>query len=317
MSYIKEKTNIDYLGFSATPIRCTQTNQSRILDIFGNKQDYSILYEYSYYQALANNDICPIKYQVINIETSDLVNDDDDKHNDGNIDEDKDDENLTKSKILSVDAYLKVWNQINQNIITKTNFKKGIFWFKSRKDLLKYYIFAKTNIKDFTFIPTFSTTSNDYKIILDLIKKADLTDYNFSNAIDYFLALKSNCILLSVFRFTEGSDDDRLEFGVKLFYSSSLTDPLNESQKMGRFCRWFENNPNGVKKFGYYASLEIVDNQEEIRKSLINRFKSWITFVRAHSTSQSTTIIKSKEQIEKEIREIIDLYVNIDTISIF
>lgn len=314
MDFVKEKTNVDYLGFSATPIRCSQTNQSRILDIFGNKQDFSILYEYSYYQALVNKNICPIKYQVINIETSDLVADEDN--------EDKDENNLTQSqsqcKILSSDAYLKVWKQINQNIISKTNFKKGIFWFKSRKDLLKYYIFAKTNIKDFTFIPTFSTSTTDNKIILDLIKKADLTDYDFPNAITNFLALKSNCILLSVFRFTEGSDDDRLEFGVKLFYSSSLTDPLNESQKMGRFCRWFENNPNGVKKFGYYASLEIVDNQEEIRKSLINRFKSWISFVRSHSTSTaSTNLPKPKEQIEKEIRTIIDLYVDIDTISTF
>lgn len=317
MAHIKEKTNVDYLGFSATPIRCSNTNQSRILDIFGNKKDYSILYEYSYYQALTNKDICPIKYQVINIETTDLVNDDEDDGDDGN--EDKD-ENLTQSqyKILSQDAYLKVWKQINKNIISKTNFKKGIFWFKSRKDLLKYYIFAKTNIKDFTFIPTFSTSTADNKIILDLIKKADLSDYDFPNAISNFLAIKSNCVLLSVFRFTEGSDDDRLEFGVKLFYSSSLTDPLNESQKMGRFCRWFENNPCGVKKFGYYASLEIVDNQEEIRKSLINRFKSWISFVRAHSNSTvSSNIIKPKEQIEKEIREIIDLYVDIDTISTF
>ena len=315
MAYVKEKTNVDYLGFSATPIRCSQSNQSRILDIFGNKQDYSILYEYSYYQALTNKDICPIKYQVINIKTSDLVNDEDNGDEDNN-----EDDNLTQTqcKILSQDAYLKVWKQIEQNIISKTNFKKGIFWFKSRKDLLKYNIFAKSNIKDFTFIPTFSTSATDNKIITDLIKKADLSDYDFSNAISNFLALKSNCILLSVFRFTEGSDDDRLEFGVKLFYSSSLTDPLNESQKMGRFCRWFENNPNGVKKFGYYASLEITDNQEEIRKSLINRFKSWISFVRSHSTSSiSSNTIKPKEQIEKEIKEIIDLYVDIDTISTF
>jgi hypothetical protein len=230
MAHIKEKTNVDYLGFSATPIRCSQTNQSRILDIFGNKQDYSILYEYSYYQALMNKNICPIKYQDINIETSDLVNDND------NDDGDDNEDNLiqTQCKILSSDAYLKVWKQIEQNIISKTNFKKGIFWFKSRKDLLKYYIFVKTNIKDFTFIPTFSTTSNDSKIILDLIKKADLTNYDLPNAISNFLALKSNCILLSVFRFTEGSDDDRLEFGVKLFYSLTLTDPLNESQKNGK-----------------------------------------------------------------------------------
>lgn len=313
MTWVKEKTNVNYLGFSATPIRCSQSNQTRILDIFGNKQDYSILYEYPYYSALTNKDICPIKYQIVNIQTSDLVNDDEPDLNDNT-----ENDNLVQYKILSPDAYLKVWKQINQNIIAKTNFKKGIFWFKSRKDLLKYYIFAKSNIKDFVFFPTFSTQSVDNPIITDLIKKADLTDYDLPNSISNFIATKSNCILLSVFRFTEGSDDDRLEFGVKLFYSSSLSDPLNESQKMGRFCRWFENNPNGVKKFGYYASLEIGDNMEEIRKSLINRFKSWISFVRTNSTSNTpNNLIKTKEQIEKEIRTIIDLYVDIDTISTF
>lgn len=318
MEYIKSNTNVNYLGFSATPVRCSQTNQSRILDIFGNKQDYNILYEYSYYQALINKDICPIKYQVINIETSDLVNDEEEKDEKEENEENEEYNDLTKCKILSPDAYLKVWNQINKNIISKTNFKKGIFWFKSRKDLLKYYIFAKSNIKDFVFFPTFSTQSTDNKIITDLIKKADLSDYDLPNSISNFISTKSNSILLSVFRFTEGSDDERLEFGVKLFYSSSLSDPLNESQKMGRFCRWINNDPNGIKKFGYYASLEISDNKEEIRKSLINRFKSWIGFVRSHSTSNiSNNLIKPKEQIEKEIKTIIDLYVDIDTINTF
>lgn len=314
MAFIKDKTNVNYLGFSATPVRCSQSNQTRILDIFGNKQDYLILYEYSYYQALTNKNICPIKYQIVNIQTSDLINDNDDDNNSDN----NSDNNLTQYKILSPDAYLKVWKQINQNIIAKTNLKKGIFWFKSRKDLLKYYIFAKSNIKDFVFFPTFSTQSVDNKIICDLIKKANLSDYDLPNSISNFIATKSNCILLSVFRFTEGSDDDRLEFGVKLFYSSSLSDPLNESQKMGRFCRWINNDPNGVKKCGYYASLEITDNRDEIRKSLINRFKSWISFVRSNSTSCiSNNLIKPKEQIEKEIRTIIDLYVDIDTIKTF
>lgn len=317
MSHIKEKTKVNYLGFSATPIRCSQSNQTRILDIFGNKQDYSILYEYSYYQALTNKDICPIKYQVIQIETSDLEDDLDDNEFDDDLDETIIDDKA-KTKILSEKAFLKVWNQINSNIVNKTNFKKGIFWFKSRKDLLKFYIWACKNIKDFKLIPTLSVSKTDKQTIKELINKANLSDYDFDNAISNFIDLKSNAILLSVFRFTEGADDDYLEFGVKMFYSSSLSDPLNESQKMGRFSRWLQGNPNGVKKCGYYASLEISDNLEEIKKSLINRFKSWIGFVRTHGTNFTNhNQIKTKEQIQKEIREIIDMYVDIDTIKLF
>lgn len=316
MKYIKDKTSVDYLGFSATPIRCSQTNQTRILDIFGNKKDYSILYEYSYYQALVNKDICPVKYQIIQIETADLEDDD--------IDNDMDEDDLVnledknKSKILSEKAYGKVWNQININIITKTNFKKGIFWFRSRKDLLKFYIWAKKYINEFNFIPTMSVSKSDNNTIQNLIKNAKLSNYNFDNSISNFLTIKSNCILLAVFRFIEGSNDDYLEFGVKIFYSFALSDPLNESQRMGRLSRWIGGDPEGIKQCGYYASLEIVDNYDEIKKSLINRFKSWIGFVRTYSSNQNNqNIIKNKEQIEKEIKEIIDLYVDIDTIKTF
>jgi hypothetical protein len=328
MSYIKEKTSVNYIGFSATPIRCSQTNQTRILDIFGNKKDYSIFYEYSYYQALINKDICPIKYQVVEIETSDLVddtddNDDDIENNFNNKDnnlQSNTNNNVSQSKILSQQAYLKVWNKLNTQIISKTNFKKGIFWFRSRSDLLKYYIWANANIKDIKFIPTISVSKADNQNILNLVKKADLTDYNFDNAISQFIDIKSNCVLLSVFRFVEGSDDDRLEFGVKMFYSTCLSDPLNESQKMGRFSRWFGNDPNGVKKCGYYASLEISGDLEQIKKSLINRFKSWISFVRSFSSNSNNLTdnkIKTKDEIQKEIKLILDLYVDIDTINTF
>ena len=316
MLWIKDKTKVNYLGFSATPVRCCLTNQNRMLDIFGNKQDYSILYEYSYYQALTNKDICPIKYQVITISLDDLESETNSDNSDSE-DDTSNTKNITQSKVLSEKSFGKVWTQINNQIILKTNFKKGIFWFKSRKDLLKYYIFIKSYVKEFNFIPTFSTKPKENKTISKLIKKVGLTDYDLNNSINDFLSIKSNCILLSVFRFTEGSDDDLLEFGIKMYWSNCLSDPLNESQKMGRFSRWINNDPHGLKKFAYYASLEISDNTVEIRNSLINRFKSWISFVRSFSSNSANKEIKPKEQVEKEIREIIDLYVDIDTIQMF
>jgi hypothetical protein len=64
---------------------------------------------------------------------------------------------------------------------------------------------------------------------------------------------------------------------------------------MGRFNRWHNNKPDGLKKIGYYGSLEISDNKEEIRNSLIQRFKSWITFARSYDKGTSG---KSKETKE-------------------
>jgi hypothetical protein len=188
------------------------------------------------------------------------------------------------------------------------------------KDILNPDGTWSMTIKDFKFIPTMSVSKADNLNLLNLVKKADLVNYDFDNAISHFIGIKSNCVLLSVFRFVEGSDDDRLEFGVKMFYSTCLSDPLNESQKMGRFSRWFGNNPNGIKQCGYYASLEISGDLDQIKKSLINRFKSWISFVRSFSSNSNNLVdnkIKTKEQIQKEIKVILDLYVDIDTINTF
>ena len=74
MNYIKSNTNIDYIGLSATPIRLTYKNQSNIINIFGDKKDYNILYNYPYYEALENKFICPVKYVIIKINENDLIN---------------------------------------------------------------------------------------------------------------------------------------------------------------------------------------------------------------------------------------------------
>ena len=77
-------------------------------------------------------------------------------------------------------------------------------------------------------------------------------------------------------------------------YFSLKNEPLNESQKMGRLCRWFENNPNGIKKCGYYGSIELFNNPEDIKKSLIMRFRSWIKFI------ELNTKISSNENKNKQ-----------------
>ena len=130
MKYIKDNTNVNYLGFSATPVRLNYDSQTNILDIFGDKTNYNVIYEYTYYEAIKNKHICPVRYSMIDITSEDLVADDD---------EDEEDDEKKQAKILSTKSYKKVWKQIKTNIIEKTNFKKGILYFRSRKDLLKFY----------------------------------------------------------------------------------------------------------------------------------------------------------------------------------
>ena len=343
MTHIKNKTTSNFVGFSATPVRCSQSNQSRMLDIFGNNdndKDFNILYEYSYSSALINKDICPIKYQVIEIESADLVTDPDDLADsddltdsndlaDQDMQKDLDSNNKNYKKVLSPDSYIKIWKQVYTKIISKTNFKKGIMWFRSRKDLLKYYLVMKSHDLNFTLVPTISISSCENKIISNLIKESGLSDYDFSNSINKFLQIQTNCILLSVYRFTEGADDDRLEFGINMYWSNTFdSDPLTQAQKMGRFNRWVNGDPNGIKQCGYYASLEISNNTESIRKSLINRFRSWIAFARTYSSSsqsgdQKNSILdlihdqNDKDVKEKEIIELVTMFVDIQTLNFY
>ena len=84
------------------------------------------------------------------------------------------------------------------------------------------------------------------------------------------------------------------------------------------YTRWFNNDPNGIKQIGYYGSLEITNSIEIVKKSLIQRFKSWIIFARTYSTftfGEKTHV--NKEQKEKEILELIQMYVDIDTLQIY
>ena len=73
MTWVKANTLLNYLGFSATPIRFNRFNQTKTMEVFGDKNDYNILSEYSYYSALTTKAICPIKYTPIEILYTDLI----------------------------------------------------------------------------------------------------------------------------------------------------------------------------------------------------------------------------------------------------
>ena len=144
MTWIKANTSLNYLGFSATPIRFNRFNQTKTMEVFGDKNDYNILSEYSYYSALTTKAICPIKYTPIEISYTDLI---DGKLDDDIVDDDNDDKNVIY-KVLSPDAYDKVWKQIDKNIISKLHFKRGILWFGCRIDMLNFYNMRILNVSN-------------------------------------------------------------------------------------------------------------------------------------------------------------------------
>jgi superfamily II DNA or RNA helicase len=311
MIWIKNNTNLNYIGFSATPVRLNRINQTKTLQIFGDNDNFDILSEYSYYSALIDKAICPIKYMPIEISYIDLIddiNDDDDENSD-----DEDTKNIIY-KVLSPNTFEKIWSQIEKNIISKLHFKKGIIWFRTRIDMLRFYNKMKNKINNYKLFPTMSIKSNENKQMKNLIKQSELCENDFKLAIDNFEKQNNNSILLSIMRATEGFDDDKTEFGIRL-YHSNIIDPLNESQRMGRFNRWYKNNPKEIKQFGYYASLEISDNKEEIKKSLIQRFKSWIIFAKTYSSISKFDKIQKTKDEEKEIKKIIELYIDSDLLK--
>ncbi len=243
MNHIKTNTQTNYLGFSATPIRCNPDNQNNTIEIFGLNQDFNILYEYSYHSALVNKDICPIKYCPIEINLDDLVED-------VIVEDENQDPNQKITMALSEKAFSKVWTEINKKIVSKTHFRKGIFWFKTRKHMMKFYCQMSPIIRDFKLIPTMSISTKESVQLTELVTESELKITDFDNGINTFLNSNSNAILLAVGRASEGFDDDKLEFGVRMYYSTQV-DPLNESQRMGRFNRWYQNNTNGLKTQGY------------------------------------------------------------------
>lgn len=305
MKYIKDNTNVNYIGFSATPVRLNYDSQANILDIFGDKQDYNVIFEYTYYEAIKNKHICPIRYNMIDINIEDLIYDE--KDNDNNeIDK-------MQTKVLSRKSYKKVWDQIETQIISKTNFKKGILYFRSRKDLLKFYNKMKNKITDFKLFPTISNSSNENDIINELIKESGLSSNDFENSITEFKNENNNAILLSVFRATEGFDDDKIEFAVRMYFSYSVN-VLMETQRMGRIIRLYQNNLNSVKKYGYYATLEINNDVELIKKSLIKRFRSWIQFAKTYNKKKKN---RDQNDKKKEIKEIITTYFDVKQLKLY
>ena len=297
MTKIKTLTKVNVIGFSATPLRCQKWHRDKTEKLFSNdKQHLNLLYEYSYYDALINNNICPIEWCPMMLEQDDL------------IEEDRDDEDGKKCKILNSKSYAKVWKHICDNIINISFRKKGILWFRTRRDLLMFYLFMKHELKDFKVFCSISYEKGDDAH--DMVLKCELDKEHLDSAIGDFCKYDKNALLFAVNRATEGFNDDTIDFCCRMYYSTTI-DPVTETQRMGRLNRWYKNDPSQKKK-GMFVTLEIA-NIEEMRKSIIARLKSWITFARSYNGGNKSDSDKKNEQMMK----IINTYVNAEILETY
>lgn len=305
MTKIKNETKVNVIGFSATPLRCQKFHRERTEKLFSNEDCHlNILHEYSYYDALVNLDICPIEWTPISMKQNDFVDaeDNENEENDG----DCCDIVGKKYKVLSNKSYSKVWKNITDNIIQKSFKRKGVLCFRQRRDLLLFYKYMCDELNDFSIYISISYEKGDN--VGDLVRECGLTKEHFDNAINEFIEEDDNALLFVVNRATEGFNDDIIDFFVRMYYSI-CTDPVAETQRMGRLNRWFNNDPSKKKK-GYFVTLEISDI-EDIRKSIILRLKSWIIFARSYGNNGGNGSVKKIEQME----EIINKYVSADILK--
>jgi hypothetical protein len=160
---------------------------------------------------------------------------------------------------------------------------------------------------------TMSYSNKDDEEIIKMINKCKLSKKDFDEGISNFLKCKESAIMMTVFRCCEGFDDDRIDFSVRM-YSSNQNDPVLETQRIGRLNR-YPNNDSTINKIGYFCTLELNNNIDDIRKSLIKRFKSWILFAKSYGNATEKKITKDERQYE--LKKILEDYIDIDTLKMY
>lgn len=313
VNHIKTNSNCNVIGLSATPLRCQSKHKKNTEDLFSTNNNINILYEYSYYDALIQNkDICPIRWKPISLNLSDFVEIEKEKEIDNNPDSDTYIKEI-KYKQLKPESYIKVIQILSKNIFDTSFRKKGIFWFRNRKELLSFYENMKSKLKYFIIFCTMTFDTSDTETIKKFVKNNNLTKEHFDTAITKFLKQDRNSILFAVGRCCEGFDDDKIDFCVRMYYSLNI-DPVLETQRMGRLNRWYNNDIN-EKKIGYFCTLEIKDDINEMKKNIMKRLKSWIEFIREYDMKNEEKCIKVRK-IE-EYKKIIDSYADINDLKMY
>lgn len=290
------KSNIvnKLIGFSATPVRINEDNQSNTKKVFSHDGELNVIYTRSYMEAIKDGDRVQTKWLIIPTTNSDLVEVDDIPG-----------EQLGKTdRVLNKSGFKKFAIWLNDFISQSLN-KKGIIWFANKKNLKIFNEFINdnknsyVNLKQINFICSYS--------------KSQETDIDTIGNLETFKSTKTNSILLAVFRATEGFDDPSIDFGFNL-YTTESSNPLLDQQKEGRVSRKFPN-----KIFGYFGFL-YNQSVETYETTLVKRLGDWINYIKEYE-SEYTKISKKKKPLIKEhsTEEYVELLLdsaNIKTIEI-
>ena len=250
MEYLKN-IGIKLIGLSATPSRMQEKNKENTLKLYGDGTTLNILYEMTYLRCLDKQYIALVKWMILSISKKDVVTGD---VMEGDIDEndDKKSKKKTCSK-LNKGGMMKILPEIRE-LVKKSLFKKGIFYFGSTDALIEFYDWFKDQIikyDELKDIKLFVTFSNQ-----DKFDKVGMDKQEMEQQIMNFKKRKDNAILLSVFRACEGFDDKKLDFAIRM-YSAEKPSIVQELQRMGRLARIYEGKTHST-----YASLEIEDKDD-------------------------------------------------------
>ena len=256
--WLKSNVLNKLIGFSATPVRTNESNQSNTKNVFSYDGELNIIYTRSYLESIKEGDRVQTKWLVIPTTNSELVEIND-----------KLDEQIGKTdRVLNESGFMKFTKWLN-NFMDKSLNKKGILWFANKSNLKKFNKFieenknAYENLKQINFICSYS--------------KYLESDVDTTGNLDAFKKHKYNSILLAVFRATEGFDDPSVDFGFNL-YTTESSNSLLDQQKEGRVSRIYSGKTLGYFGFLYNQSVETYES------TLVKRLGDWINYIKEYES---------------------------------
>ncbi len=184
MLFLKNNIVDKILGLSATPCRILEKNKNRTFDIYGNNCDLNVIYQRGILEAIEDNDIVGPKWSYFFVKENEIEKD---------LKKDSDGIEKTVYK-LNDKGNQKMIKYIDQ-ILEKSVYKKGILWFRSKKDVVKFYKFVNKNklLPNIKLFLSFST-SNDKSEVMKKCNKLGISKKVLDTNLENFKNEKSNAI---------------------------------------------------------------------------------------------------------------------------